>query len=143
MVALRKEDVDNAGAPARTHIRAPAPVLALVRCDTLPEATDYRDTGCELAPSCLACPLARCKYDAPPPRRTIINARDREIALLRRKYRAPISALARTYGISRRQVFRILKAATAAQPAPAGEHAETGPPVSSRTQRPRPSRRQP
>jgi len=31
----------------------------------LPEHSDYEDTGCELSPSCLRCPLAICKYDDP------------------------------------------------------------------------------
>lgn len=26
----------------------------------------YADTGCELAPSCLRCPLPACRYDLPP-----------------------------------------------------------------------------
>jgi len=106
MVAVHRfEDEETAerAAPAR---------LALVRCDTLPEDADYRDTGCELAPSCLRCPLPRCKYDAPRSARRLGNhARDREIALLRRKHGAPVDAIAATYGLSRRQVFRILKAA--------------------------------
>jgi hypothetical protein len=29
-------------------------------------ARHYRDTGCEHSPTCLSCPLARCKYDRPP-----------------------------------------------------------------------------
>ena len=34
-----------------------------IRRDALPEYVDYRDTGCELAPSCLNCPFIRCRYD--------------------------------------------------------------------------------
>ena len=34
-----------------------------VRSNGLPENFRYRDTGCELAPACLYCPLAVCKYD--------------------------------------------------------------------------------
>ena len=33
--------------------------------DRRPEETHYRDTGCELAPSCLQCPMERCVYDEP------------------------------------------------------------------------------
>lgn len=29
----------------------------------LPEHTVYVDTGCEVAPWCLECPLPRCKYE--------------------------------------------------------------------------------
>jgi len=31
----------------------------------LPQETAYRDTGCRLHPSCLACPFPRCAEDAP------------------------------------------------------------------------------
>ncbi len=116
MVALRREDLPQ----KRARVRAPRPVRlrivevelpALVRQDALPEHTEYRDTGCELSESCLRCPLARCKYDAPGgARRMTTEARDREIALLRRKYRAPVRMLAQTYGLSRRSIFRILAA---------------------------------
>ncbi|MEX0749434.1 MAG: hypothetical protein WD359_01380 [Dehalococcoidia bacterium] len=108
MVALHNDD-DDKEAPLLAR-NAGAPRLALVRCDTLPEDAVYRDTGCDLAPSCLNCPLPRCKYDVPRSARRLGNcARDREIAVLRRKYDAPIAAIAVTFAISRRQVFRILR----------------------------------
>ena len=116
MVALRRDDDD-----IRTR-RAPgaAPVLRAVlpagdttqrvRADALPEHTDYRDTGCDVSPNCLQCPLARCKYDEPGGvRRLVTEARDREIVLLRRRHAAPISMLAGAYGLSRRSIFRILR----------------------------------
>ena len=50
----------------------------------LPENYNYRDTGCELAPSCLECPLATCKYDDPAYGRSGRTMfRDREIVRLR------------------------------------------------------------
>ncbi|MEX2245735.1 MAG: hypothetical protein WEC75_03520 [Dehalococcoidia bacterium] len=86
------------------------PTLMLVRQDALPEHMAYRDTGCELSPSCLRCPLARCKYDEPGgARRMRTERRDREIARLRRRHRVPVDMLAQTYGITRRSVFRILR----------------------------------
>lgn len=85
-----------------------------MRHDALPEHTEYRDTGCEFAISCLACPLPRCKYDETiGVRKLSLGPRDREIALLRRKYGAPIALLASTYGLSRRTIFRILAEAAA------------------------------
>ena len=33
--------------------------------DSMPEFYHYEDTGCEIARSCLNCPLSRCKYDDP------------------------------------------------------------------------------
>lgn len=127
MVALRREDeglttsrqrrARRAGRrpPVRAHppvrLRATAtPPLPLVRRDMLPENADYPDTGCDLFASCLRCPLARCRYDTPPggARRLVTESRDREIALLRRHHNAPINALAATYGLTRRSIFRIL-----------------------------------
>ena len=65
MVALRDEHDRRRIIRRRTHLRIVHPQpLPLVRRDTLPEHTDYRDTGCDLSRSCLRCPLARCKYDA-------------------------------------------------------------------------------
>ena len=113
MVALRKEDVIPLTPLQRAHGagRTLAP-LPFVRTDTLPEDTEYRDTGCSLAPSCLACPLPQCRYDEPRSARRLGNhARDREIALLRRRHAAPVEALAATYGITTRQVYRILRRA--------------------------------
>ena len=83
--------------------------LPLVRRDTLPEHADYRDTGCELSPSCQHCPLDACKYDSPLTlRRAKMAARDREIAMFRRRLRIPIDMLAETYGVTTRTIFRIL-----------------------------------
>ena len=126
MVALHRDDDGRITAhiPQRITTRVPQPppaarprlrlipagALPRVRADALPDHTDYRDTGCELSASCLACPLDRCKYDEPvSARRAGIERRDREIALIRRKHRAPIMTLAHTYGVSRRTVFRILR----------------------------------
>ena len=36
-----------------------------VRKEALPEYASYRDTGCDLAPSCLSCPFVRCRHDYP------------------------------------------------------------------------------
>ncbi len=36
-----------------------------IRREALPEYANYRDTGCDLAPSCLSCPFVRCRYDKP------------------------------------------------------------------------------
>ena len=33
--------------------------------DAVPEFYHYEDTGCEVSPSCLNCPLPQCKYDDP------------------------------------------------------------------------------
>jgi hypothetical protein len=84
--------------------------LPRVPRNALPDETDYRDTGCDLAPSCLNCPFDRCKYDVPGGGyRMSIKQRDREIALLRRDYGAPLPLLAHTYVVSLRTVKRALR----------------------------------
>lgn len=94
--------------------------LPRVRSDTLPEDVAYRDTGCDLYASCLRCPLAQCQFDVPKRARSRVrlDARDREIALLRERHGAPIAMLAQYYGITRRTVFHIL-ARQRTLPAPA------------------------
>jgi hypothetical protein len=112
-VARNQADPRALRAKNRAHLR----LLRIddadrTREDALPEHADYRDTGCDLAPSCLRCPFEQCKYDLKRSERTPSTlARDREIVLLRQKYRAPIHMLCQTYGLSRRSVFRILRAA--------------------------------
>ncbi len=79
-----------------------------VRSDALPERLLYRDTGCELSPTCLRCPLERCRYDEPGGIRALIQA-PRDDALLRRRAQGtPIRALALEFGVSRRTVCRVL-----------------------------------
>ncbi len=108
MVAIHRQDGRMPHLPRPRAIDAPT--FAIVRADALPEHTDYRDTGCELAPSCLSCPLARCRYDETPNlRRLTADRRDREIAYIRRRYRAPIKMLASAYGLTRRSIFRLLR----------------------------------
>jgi hypothetical protein len=121
MVALRHEDAQPRARRTRLRLRLLPPrdaPLALVRRDTLPEHADYRDTGCGASPSCLRCPLVRCKYDEPPVRNPGAAARDREIALIRHRHGAPIRMLAQTYGLTNRTIFRILSEQAA--PATAG-----------------------
>ena len=72
MVAVRRDDFRVAG----TVLEA-MPSGAPRR---LPEHTQYRDTGCDLHPSCLTCPLVRCRYDEPGgARRLLSDERDRTI----------------------------------------------------------------
>lgn len=81
--------------------------------DALPEHTRYADTGCSLHPSCLSCPLERCRYDDPVGiRRLLSDERDRAIVALQRRGRT-VGAIARQFGISRRTVFRVLARARA------------------------------
>ena len=80
-----------------------------VRADSLPEFTRYRDDGCDVNPSCLTCPLPRCRYEEPGGLRALLNEfRDRQIIQLRRKG-LPVEELAVRFGVSRRTVFRVLE----------------------------------
>lgn len=89
------------------------------RCDALPEHTDYADTGCDLAPSCLNCPLPRCKYDSPGGAAAMLrNSRDAAIADAVRRRNLPIDDVAAMFGLSRRSVFRALRRI----PAPPSPH---------------------
>ena len=86
------------------------PQAALVRADALPEQVEYRDRGCDLFPSCLRCPLPRCRYDEPGGARAMLNrVRDREMRRLRREQELPVDEIARRYRVSRRTVFRALQ----------------------------------
>jgi len=97
------------GAGARTGV-AQSGAAQRVRADALPEFTRYRDEGCDFHPSCLTCPLPRCRYDEPGGVRALLNlGRDREIFHLRRRQGLAVETLARRYGVSRRTVFRILQ----------------------------------
>ncbi len=100
--------------PALEEQRAGAVrTLQRVREDALPEHTDYRDTGCDIHPSCLSCPLPRCRYDEPGGIRALLGAyRDQQIVALRRQGLS-IEELARRFRVSRRTVFRALEKARA------------------------------
>jgi len=111
MTAVReRQTIDMT--PAGAVRLEPAP-MALdlekrARRDALPEHTHYVDTGCEVHPSCLTCPLVRCRYDEPGGARKLLSHdRDRSIVELRRRG-LPVNAIASRAGVSRRTVFRIL-----------------------------------
>jgi hypothetical protein len=80
----------------------------LRRRDALPEYLDWTDTGCEVAPRCLDCPLARCRYDVPGGLRAIRLANRN--AELRAAYTGGTTAreLARAHGLTSRTVYRAL-----------------------------------
>jgi hypothetical protein len=101
MVAIRRLEVE------------PARMVALdlerrARRDALPEHTHYADTGCDVHPSCLTCPLVRCRYDEPGGARKLqADQRDASIVVLQREG-ASIDAIAAQIRVSRRTVFRVL-----------------------------------
>jgi len=92
-------DADGVGATRRV---APG--------DRLPDYVDYSDDGCSLFPSCLNCPLPRCRYDEQAGgRRATTRLRDRELLKERRLSGKSAADLARSFGISKRTVQRIIR----------------------------------
>lgn len=78
--------------------------------DLPPEFCHYRDEGCELAASCLNCPLPGCVYDRPRGRQKWLKQnRDQEITQRFIGEGKTVQELAREFGISRRTVQRALK----------------------------------
>jgi transcriptional regulator of acetoin/glycerol metabolism len=81
------------------------------RSDALPEYVDYTDTGCDLYPSCLRCPLPRCRYEEPGGAAAIFRGgRDASIRRASEQDGVDIDQLAAMFGLSRRTIFRVLRA---------------------------------
>ena len=81
-----------------------------IELDLPPEYCQYRDEGCEMAISCLRCPLPKCIYDQPRGRqRWLKRTRDREIARLFTTGDKGIKELALEFSVSQRTVQRALK----------------------------------
>ena len=82
------------------------------RIDALPEYTDYSDRGCDLYPSCLRCPLPRCRYEDPGGAKAMLRSgRNASILRVASQDGVTVDELARMFGLSRRTVFRVLRAA--------------------------------
>ena len=80
--------------------------------DLPPEYCRYRDEGCELASSCLNCPLPKCIYDQPGGRqRWLKRLRDKEMARVFTTEGKGAKELALRFGVSQRTVQRALKRA--------------------------------
>ena len=77
--------------------------------DVLPEHFPYRDDGCDVSASCLACPLPTCKYDDPGRFHQEQRAhRDQQLLQARLRDGVTILDLSRRFRISQRTVHRIL-----------------------------------
>ena len=78
--------------------------------DRLPDYFDYSDGGCDLFPSCLECPLARCRYDEQAGgRRATTRLRDQELLRQRRLAGKNVAELAKSFDVSKRTVQRIIR----------------------------------
>jgi AraC-like DNA-binding protein len=81
--------------------------------DYLPEEYEYRDDGCDLFPSCLNCPLPRCRYDENG-KRVKKGLRDKRILGLRMEGKG-VKELAQEFKLSQRTVQRIISQAKGAK----------------------------
>jgi hypothetical protein len=72
--------------------------LGYARENALADTINWKDTGCDLAPSCLACPFAECRYVSRVPIQQVRRAqrRDEVVALTNQ-------------GLSRRAIAERLK----------------------------------
>jgi hypothetical protein len=78
--------------------------------DRYPEYSEYSDEGCKLSPSCLKCPLPKCRLDVQAEgRRSARLLRDREILRQRKTNGKTIAQLAQSYGLSTRTIHRIIR----------------------------------
>ena len=83
-----------------------------VGLDLPPEFCHYRDEGCDLANSCLNCPLPKCVYDEHGGKqRWLKKWRAKEMARLFITGGKGIKELALMFGVSQRTVQRALKVA--------------------------------
>ncbi len=76
----------------------------------LPESMEFKDTGCDIHPACLTCPLPQCRYDDPGwVRREERGSRNEEVLRMRWKLGLSAEEVAANLGVSTRTVHRILK----------------------------------
>ena len=81
-----------------------------LRVDALPEQAVYEDAGCDLYPSCLACPLVKCRYDVMGGAAALLRVgrNERMVAMAKG---SSIDDVAAEFRLSRKSVFRILSEA--------------------------------
>lgn len=88
--------------------------------DIIPDDINWRDTGCEVYPSCLCCPLPKCLEEEPRGRQKLRTlARSRRMAELKREGRS-LAEIARLFRVSQRTVQRGLAAARTPRKATGG-----------------------
>jgi hypothetical protein len=78
--------------------------------DAVPEFYRYEDTGCEVSPSCLHCPLPRCKYDDPAwyqKHRRL--AKDLKVLTIMQLEDLTVEEAAERFSVTVRTIFRIMR----------------------------------
>jgi len=82
--------------------------MTIVKLDLPPDTINWKDTGCELFPACLNCPLPRCIEEEPRGKQRLkLNDRDSRIAELKRQGKR-VAEIARLFKVSQRTVQRAL-----------------------------------
>ncbi len=78
--------------------------------DAVPEFYHYEDTGCEVSPACLDCPLPQCKYDDPIWfQRHRRLARDLKVWTTMQSENLGVKETAERFSVTVRTVFRIIR----------------------------------
>ena len=86
----------------------------LLRRDALPEHMIYKDDGCEASPTCLTCPLPRCRYEARGGLREILNEpRDARLVQMHQNG-ISVNIIAAGANVSKRTVYRVISKKAAA-----------------------------
>lgn len=84
----------------------------------LPEHQVWVDDGCSVSPSCLNCPLPRCRYEeTPEERQTELERKQNEVRQLRTAG-VPREEVCRRFGISVRTYLRWVSGMPRAEPRP-------------------------
>ena len=85
-------------------------LIASPQVDSVPEFYPYEDTGCEVAGSCLNCPLPQCKYDDPAWfQRNRRLARDFKIWSAMQQFDLTVEEAAERFEVTVRTIFRIMR----------------------------------
>jgi len=83
------------------------------RADALPEHHTYQDRGCDVSPTCLACPLPQCRYDMRHGLSSMQSAeRKRRVAKMLDDG-ANVGEIAAALGVATRTVYRYVQDARA------------------------------
>ncbi len=89
--------------------------MVIKEFDILPDELNWKDTGCELYESCLACPREKCIEDEPRGRQRMrMNSRASKMILLRTRGNS-VKDIARIFDVSVRTVQRALAARQAGE----------------------------
>jgi hypothetical protein len=76
--------------------------------DIIPDDINWKDTGCEVHPSCLDCPLDKCMEEEPRGRQRLrMLARARYMAELKKQGKS-LAEISRVFQVSQRTVQRDL-----------------------------------